>query len=123
MNATKNDNASKARKYLVYIAGTKTGREILAELGYEAIIDAPTRGDDASTILIADAVESAWSLRNRDPLARDERYKTAEDLAYDNRMAGYAKYAAYRPGAGLAVPSKSEYASRLTTEEVNRFRD
>ena len=43
-----------ARDYLVALTETHTGQRILVELGYGPIIDSPRRGDDKSTVLIAE---------------------------------------------------------------------
>jgi len=42
-----------ARDYLVTLTTTATGRSILAELGYAAVIDAPRRGDNQSSVIVA----------------------------------------------------------------------
>ena len=50
------DDATRAREYLRLAVTTETGRDALRELGFGSIIDAPDKGDDASTVRIADAV-------------------------------------------------------------------
>lgn len=56
--------ADAARSYLVAnVASTATGRAILRSLGYGAIIAAPGKGDDTSTIRIAEAVLAEFARR------------------------------------------------------------
>ncbi len=45
--------ANEARDYLALAVQTATGRNALQRLGYGAIIDAPRRGDDDSSITAA----------------------------------------------------------------------
>jgi hypothetical protein len=47
---------TEARDYLVLACHTASGREAMIQLGYAAIIPAPDRGDDASSIKVAEAV-------------------------------------------------------------------
>lgn len=52
-------NATKAREYLTSAAATEVGREYLERLGFQAVISQPDRGDDESTITIAELLKSA----------------------------------------------------------------
>lgn len=49
-------SAREARAYLVALARTHAGQHTIKQAGYADILDAPDRGDDASTILVARAV-------------------------------------------------------------------
>lgn len=52
-----------ARRYLVIMARSAYGRELIERAGYSAILSAPERGDDESTMVVARRVDS---LRWRD---------------------------------------------------------
>jgi len=45
--------AQTARTYLIAFVRTSVGQDILRALGYAAILDAPDRGDDRSSLLVA----------------------------------------------------------------------
>lgn len=47
-------NTKQAREFLVAAVATETGRQALRALGLEQVIDAPDKGDDRSTIKVAE---------------------------------------------------------------------
>jgi len=51
-------NATQAREYLAVAVATETGRDILRSIGASAVIDAPSNGDDRSTVEIAELVRA-----------------------------------------------------------------
>ncbi len=55
--------ATQAREYLKTAARTETGRQAMRDLGLDAVITAPDKGDDASSITAAMAVHGRLSRR------------------------------------------------------------
>jgi hypothetical protein len=51
-------NAQEARDYLESAAQTETGRQALRDLGFAAVIEAPTQGDDQSSVAVAERLHA-----------------------------------------------------------------
>lgn len=56
-------SATEAREWLKMAVATATGREILRDMGLGAIIKAPEKGDDASTIAVVQRAKEEMSRR------------------------------------------------------------
>jgi hypothetical protein len=52
-----------ARDYLESLANTAAGRQVLRDLGYGAIVNAPRRGDDTSTLAVATKAKTEFERR------------------------------------------------------------